>query len=130
MSCCALSSVVGSQSESLHREAYNAVFREFEVDYNWSPEYYDELQNKVCFQPVLRIRSHLADVTERTRSYSTAQFGTRPPGVSLAVGRPESVSVLALMAIARVRCMSTVKNPQSFDECLVQLVFLVDRWQM
>lgn len=36
-----------AQSESLHREAYNAVFREFEVDYNWSPEYYDELQNKV-----------------------------------------------------------------------------------
>lgn len=36
------------QSESLHREAYNAVFREFDVDYNWSPEYYDELQNKVC----------------------------------------------------------------------------------
>lgn len=35
------------QSESLHREAYNAVFREFAVDYEWSPEYYDELQNKV-----------------------------------------------------------------------------------
>lgn len=35
------------QSESLHREAYNAVFREFSVDYKWSPEYYDELQNKV-----------------------------------------------------------------------------------
>ncbi|CAM9182052.1 unnamed protein product [Scytosiphon promiscuus] len=35
------------ESESLHREAYNAVFREFSVDYNWSPEYYDELQNKV-----------------------------------------------------------------------------------
>lgn len=38
--------LVAKQSESLHREAYNAVFREFEVDYNWSPEYYDELQNK------------------------------------------------------------------------------------
>lgn len=35
------------ESESLHREAYNAVFREFRVDYNWSPEYYDVLQNKV-----------------------------------------------------------------------------------
>ncbi|CAM9472489.1 unnamed protein product [Ectocarpus sp. 12 AP-2014] len=35
------------ESESLHREAYNAVFREFAVDYEWSPEYYDELQNKV-----------------------------------------------------------------------------------
>ncbi|CAM9905890.1 unnamed protein product [Pylaiella littoralis] len=35
------------ESESLHREAYNAVFREFEVDYRWSPEYYDGLQNKV-----------------------------------------------------------------------------------
>lgn len=35
------------QSESLHREAYNAVFREFGVDYNWSPEYYDVLQNTV-----------------------------------------------------------------------------------
>lgn len=35
------------ESESLHREAYNSVFREFEVDYTWSPEYYDELQNKV-----------------------------------------------------------------------------------
>eukprot|EP00904_Undaria_pinnatifida_P009252 jgi/Undpi1/5457/HiC_scaffold_2.g00736.m1 len=35
------------ESESLHREAYNTVFREFDVDYNWTPEYYDELQNKV-----------------------------------------------------------------------------------
>ncbi|CAM9378794.1 unnamed protein product [Discosporangium mesarthrocarpum] len=35
------------ESESLHREAYNAVFREFDVDYNWTPEYYDELQNKI-----------------------------------------------------------------------------------
>ncbi|CAM9123475.1 unnamed protein product [Ascophyllum nodosum] len=35
------------ESESLHREAYNKVFREFEIDYIWSPEYYDELQNKI-----------------------------------------------------------------------------------
>lgn len=40
---------VCTQSESLHREAYNAVFREFDVDYCWSPEYYDGLQNKVRF---------------------------------------------------------------------------------
>ena len=38
-----------NQSESLHREAYNTVFREFDVDYNWTPEYYDELQNKVQY---------------------------------------------------------------------------------
>lgn len=35
------------ESESLHREAYNQVFREFNVEYEWTPEYYDELQNKV-----------------------------------------------------------------------------------
>ena len=35
------------ESESLHREAYNQVFREFDVAYQWSEEYYDELQNKV-----------------------------------------------------------------------------------
>lgn len=35
------------QSESLHREAYNAAFREFDVSYTWTPECYDELQNKV-----------------------------------------------------------------------------------
>jgi len=35
------------ESESLHREAYNKSFEEFGVSYRWSPEYYDELQNKV-----------------------------------------------------------------------------------
>ncbi|EKU22508.1 hypothetical protein NGA_0345402 [Nannochloropsis gaditana CCMP526] len=35
------------ESESLHREAYNTVFREFEIDYRWDEEYYDQLQNKV-----------------------------------------------------------------------------------
>ncbi|KAJ8901920.1 hypothetical protein NDN08_004124 [Rhodosorus marinus] len=35
------------ESESLHRDAYNQVFREFDVEYEWTPEYYDELQNKV-----------------------------------------------------------------------------------
>lgn len=35
------------QSESLHREAYNTMFREFEIDYRWDEEYYDQLQNKV-----------------------------------------------------------------------------------
>ncbi|CAM9763705.1 unnamed protein product, partial [Phaeothamnion confervicola] len=35
------------ESENLHREAYNAVFREFSVPYAWSEEYYDDLQNKV-----------------------------------------------------------------------------------
>lgn len=28
------------ESEGLHRDAYNAVFKEFEVDYTWTPEYY------------------------------------------------------------------------------------------
>ncbi|TFJ82169.1 hypothetical protein NSK_006498 [Nannochloropsis salina CCMP1776] len=36
------------QSESLHREAYNTMFREFEIDYRWDEEYYDQLQNKVA----------------------------------------------------------------------------------
>lgn len=35
------------QSESLHREAYNAMFKEFEIAYHWDEEYYDELQNKI-----------------------------------------------------------------------------------
>lgn len=35
------------ESESLHRESYNDVFREFSVDVTWSPEYYDELQNTI-----------------------------------------------------------------------------------
>ncbi|KAA8492551.1 Haloacid dehalogenase-like hydrolase domain-containing protein [Porphyridium purpureum] len=35
------------ESESLHREAYNQVFREFNIAYEWSEEYYDGLQNKV-----------------------------------------------------------------------------------
>ena len=36
-----------SQSETLHREAYNTVFEEFGITYRWSPEYYDELQNRI-----------------------------------------------------------------------------------
>lgn len=36
-----------SQSESLHREAYNAMFKEFEIAYHWDEDYYDELQNKI-----------------------------------------------------------------------------------
>eukprot|EP00188_Purpureofilum_apyrenoidigerum_P000767 Plantae.Rhodophyta-Purpureofilum_apyrenoidigerum.ctg13724.p1 GENE.Plantae.Rhodophyta-Purpureofilum_apyrenoidigerum.ctg13724~~Plantae.Rhodophyta-Purpureofilum_apyrenoidigerum.ctg13724.p1 ORF type:complete len:286 (+),score=39.28 Plantae.Rhodophyta-Purpureofilum_apyrenoidigerum.ctg13724:164-1021(+) len=35
------------ESESLHRDAYNQVFREFDVKYEWTPEYYDELQNTI-----------------------------------------------------------------------------------
>jgi len=35
------------ESEDLHREAYNHAFRHFCVDYEWTPEYYDVLQNKV-----------------------------------------------------------------------------------
>lgn len=35
------------QSESLHREAYNAMFKEFQIAYHWDEEYYDELQNKI-----------------------------------------------------------------------------------
>mmetsp|Transcript_2227 Transcript_2227/g.3300 ORF Transcript_2227/g.3300 Transcript_2227/m.3300 type:complete len:303 (-) Transcript_2227:208-1116(-) len=35
------------ESEGLHRDAYNQVFREFDVDYVWTEEYYDVLQNKV-----------------------------------------------------------------------------------
>lgn len=45
-----------AQSESLHREAYNAMFKEFEIVYHWDEAYYDELQNKIggcvcCFPP-------------------------------------------------------------------------------
>lgn len=59
------------QSESLHREAYNAVFREFDVDYNWSPEYYDELQNKVC------VSCHLVCVNSiHCRTYAEQQHRT------------------------------------------------------
>lgn len=36
-----------AQSESLHREAYNVMFREFEIGYHWDEEYYDKLQNKI-----------------------------------------------------------------------------------
>ncbi|CAE7479860.1 unnamed protein product [Symbiodinium natans] len=36
-----------ADSEYLHREAYNEVFAEFEVDAVWSKEYYDVLQNKI-----------------------------------------------------------------------------------
>mmetsp|Transcript_6578 Transcript_6578/g.17660 ORF Transcript_6578/g.17660 Transcript_6578/m.17660 type:complete len:317 (+) Transcript_6578:92-1042(+) len=35
------------ESEDLHRDAYNAAFRHFEVNYEWTPEYYDILQNTV-----------------------------------------------------------------------------------
>jgi hypothetical protein len=35
------------QSEGLHRDAYNNAFEEFGIDYRWTPEYYDELQNKI-----------------------------------------------------------------------------------
>lgn len=36
------------ESEALHREAYNAVFREFDAEgVHWSEEYYDVLQNTV-----------------------------------------------------------------------------------
>lgn len=49
-----MSSCVCMQSESLHREAYNNVFKEFEVDYNWTPEYYGTVCT-ACF-----IASHSA----------------------------------------------------------------------
>lgn len=35
------------QSESLHRDAYNKMFEEFDIEYRWSPDYYDELQNMI-----------------------------------------------------------------------------------
>ena len=35
------------ESEGLHRDAYNQMFDEFSINYNWSPEYYDELQNLI-----------------------------------------------------------------------------------
>mmetsp|Transcript_22652 Transcript_22652/g.55892 ORF Transcript_22652/g.55892 Transcript_22652/m.55892 type:complete len:319 (+) Transcript_22652:221-1177(+) len=35
------------ESEGLHRDAYNAMFREFAIPYEWTPEYYDVLQNMI-----------------------------------------------------------------------------------
>ncbi|CAM9767441.1 unnamed protein product, partial [Chrysoparadoxa australica] len=35
------------ESEGLHRTAYNKVFSEFDVDYVWTEDYYDVLQNKI-----------------------------------------------------------------------------------
>lgn len=36
-----------AESEHLHRDAYNEVFKEFELGVTWSDEYYEQLQNSI-----------------------------------------------------------------------------------
>ena len=50
---CALKAVIFDcdgvilESEHLHRQAYNEAFAHFKVGCEWSPEFYDDLQNRI-----------------------------------------------------------------------------------
>ncbi|GAB5033963.1 haloacid dehalogenase-like hydrolase [Nannochloropsis oceanica] len=64
------------ESESLHREAYNAMFREFQISYHWNEEYYDELQNKIG-GGIPKMRYYFGE-----HGWPSSSLGSSPPSSS------------------------------------------------